>query len=212
MDKPTLIIIAGPSASGKTHLIEWLYKRYHRVISVVCADNYYFKQDEIPLEDRLKQNYDHPDALDWPLIEQHLIQLSKGQPVQCPRYCFVTCTRIQPPIIIQPKPIILLDGLLALAMPKIRALADLKIYLDTPLDLCIARRIKRDVATRGRNPEQVIDQYLTKVRPMYQEFIKPSREHADIILPSSDRIEKICVLLEQYLVSYSYQDDGKVHG
>ena len=197
-----LVIVAGPSASGKTHLIEWLYHRHPNFMSVVLADNYYARQDHIPLHERLSQNYDHPDAIEWSLLEKHLIALKKGQVVQSPKYCFVKCNRLDTTLAVKPKPIILLDGLLCLAIPSIRKLANLSLYIDTPLDICLTRRIKRDVATRGRTTEQVISQYLTRTRPMYYEFIKPSRDHADLIIPSTEHIEKVCVLLEQHLVGY----------
>tara|TARA_A100001015_G_C14955710_1_gene698684 strand:- start:722 stop:1342 length:621 start_codon:yes stop_codon:yes gene_type:complete len=206
MDNPIIIIISGPSASGKTHLIEWLYQRYAQHISVVSADNYYFKQDHIPLHDRLKVNYDHPDAIDWKLLASHLERLSINQSIQSPKYCFVKCTRLPSSITIKPKPIILLDGLLSLAMPSIRKLAHLSLYMDTPLDICLSRRIKRDVAIRGRTTEQVLNQYLTKTRPMYYDYILPSRQYADLIIPSSDHIEKVSVLLQQYLVGYIHQE------
>jgi uridine kinase len=206
MNKPMLIIIAGPSASGKTHLIEWLYHRHPGYMSIVSADNYYHKQDHIPLHERLLQNYDHPDAIEWGLLEKHLLQLLQKNTIQSPKYCFVKCTRTNNTLTIKPKPIILLDGLLCLAKPNIRQHANLSLYIDTPLDICLTRRIKRDVAVRGRTSEQVIQQYLSKTRPMYYEHILPSRQHADLIIPSTEHIEKVCVLLEQHLVGYIHQE------
>jgi uridine kinase len=206
MNTPLIVIVSGPSASGKTFLIEWLYQRHPDLLSVVSSDNYYSKQDHIPLHDRLSQNYDHPNAIEWSLLEKHLIQLKKQQTIQCPKYCFVKCNRLDTTITIKPRPVILLDGLLCLAIPNMRKLANLSLYIDTPLDICLTRRIKRDVATRGRTTDQVIAQYLTKTKPMYHEFIQPSRSFADLIIPSTEHIEKVCVLLEQHLVGYINQD------
>jgi uridine kinase len=204
MEKPIIIIVAGPSACGKTHLIEWLYHQYPQYISVVCADNYYMKQDHIPVHERLNVNYDHPKAIEWSLLAAHLKQLQKKQVVEGPKYCFVKCTRLETSLTIKPKPIILLDGLLSLAIPNIRQLAQISLYIDTPLDICLARRLKRDVAVRGRTTEQVLNQYLTKTRLMYFDYVLPSRQYADFIIPSTDHIEKVSVLLEQYLVGYNH--------
>lgn len=206
MDTPIIIIVAGPSASGKTHFIERLFQRHPGFMAIVCADNYYYQQDHIPLHQRLTKNYDHPDAIEWSLLEKHLIQLKQNQIVQSPKYSFVKCNRLETTLTIKPKPIILLDGLLCLAMPNIRQHAHLSLYIDTPLDICLTRRIKRDIATLGRTSEQVIQQYLTKTRPMYYQHILPSREHADLIMPSTDHIDKVCVLLEKHLVGYIDQE------
>lgn len=199
MSKPIIVIIAGPAASGKTSLITWLYNRYPHLISIICVDNYYFNQDHMPIHERFLQNYDHPDSLEWPLLEKHLRILKNKEAVEGPRYCFVQQTRIKPPISLTPKPVILLDGLLTLSVPSIRELADVSLYIDTPIDICLARKIKRDIDERGRTLEQSLNQYLTMTRPMYYEYILPSRQHADFIIPSSNNMEKACLLIENYL-------------
>lgn len=199
MLKPLIIVIAGPSACGKTSLITWLRSRYPNLISTLPVDNYYYALDNIPLDDRHSVNFDHPKSIEWSLLETHIQQLLKAQSIQCPRYCYITQTRISPSITVTPTPIILIDGILSLAIPEIKKLADIALYIDTPIDICLARKIKRDIAERGRTIEQSIQQYLHMTRPMYYQFILPSREQADLIIPHSNSIEKSCKLLEQYL-------------
>lgn len=209
---PILLIIAGPTASGKSHLVEHLFKQLQPYIAVICADNYYHAYDEIAFEDRFNQNFDHPDAVEWSLIEKHIIELKAGKAVQTPKYCFKQQTRLSASTYVAPKPIILLDGILSLAMPEIRKHANLSIFLDTPLDICLHRKMSRDINERARTPDRILKQYLRFTRPMYQKFILPSRQYADIILPTSESVDKLCVLLKQYLVTYKHQDEEVTDG
>jgi uridine kinase len=197
--KPTIIIIAGPAASGKTSLISWLTQRYPDIISVIPMDNYYYSLDHMPEKERHFVNYDHPDSIEWSLLEKHLIQLANGKSILCPNYSYVKQTRVLPLIPVEPRPVILLDGLLSLSMPNIRKHADSAIYIDTPIDICLARKIKRDIEKRGRTLAQSTRQYLTMTRPMYYEYVLPSRQFADFILPCSERAHKQCAILEKYL-------------
>lgn len=193
-----IIIVAGPAASGKTSLIHWLKNRHPNLVSVLPIDNYYYALDHMPEEERHFVNYDHPDSIEWTLLEEHLKMLKKGKTVECPNYCYVKQTRIQPSLITKPKPIILLDGLLTLSIENIRKLANTSLFIDTPIDICLARKIKRDIEERGRTIEQSTRQYLKMTRPMYYQFVLPSRQYADLILPGS-KTEKLGLLLEQYL-------------
>lgn len=193
-----IIIIAGPAASGKTSLIQRLQTEHPDVISTLPVDHYYLSLDHVPQEKRLSFNFDHPNALEWALLENHLKALLENQKVECPGYCYVTCTRTQDTTTVYPKPIILVDGLLTLAIPSIRQLAHTSIYIDTPIDICLARKLKRDIEERGRTLEQSTAQYLSLTRPMYYAHVLPSRQFADLILPGTS-IEKQYTLLEQYL-------------
>lgn len=202
MSKPRIVIIAGPSSSGKTSLIERLSLRYPHLVSVLCVDNYYFKQDHIPIHERYDVNYDHPNSLEWPLLQRHLESLLENKTVQGPRYCFVTQTRIAPPVIINPKPLIVIDGILTLGQKDIMSLAEDAIYLDTPLDICLARLIERNLSERGRTLEQILDQYLHQTRPMFFEFVAPSKQYATHIIPYRDNIDESYSLLEKFLEPY----------
>lgn len=196
--EPIIIVIAGPSASGKTSLISWLEQRHPKMISTIQVDRYYLNLDHIPESKRLSFNFDHPNALEWSLLETHLKQLLSGSAIECPGYCYVKCTRTHNTTQIQPKPIILLDGLLTLSMPNIRKLIHTAIYIDTPIDICLARKMKRDSEERGRSIDQIIEQYLSLTRPMYYKHVLPSRQYANLILPSMSP-EQQYNLIEEHL-------------
>jgi len=178
----TLFIgIAGGTGSGKTTLTDHLERRFGSDVCVVHHDSYYKRQDR-PFEERCKQNYDHPDAFDTPLLIEHLRELKAGRPIRCPVYSFTDHQRTDETELILPAKVVLVEGILIFQDPALRKLFDIKIFVETDADVRILRRVLRDVRDRGRTLESVITQYLTTVKPMHEQFVEPSRKYADIIV------------------------------
>jgi len=180
-----LIGITGGSGSGKTTLAAALQKRFApEELLLISLDSYYRDRSDLSLPERRKLNYDHPDAFDQPLLVEHLAALRKGDSVAQPVYDYTQHLR-GGTLEIASAPVILVEGILTLALPQVRELFDLKIYVDTPADLRVLRRLKRDVEDRGRTVDSVIAQYLATVRPMHEAHIEPTKELADLIVPGS---------------------------
>ena len=184
-DNLTLVIgVAGGTASGKTTVVEAILDRVGRErIAHIQHDSYYKDLSHLPLAERRQFNFDHPDALDTALLIQHLRALRQGHSVEVPTYDFATYCRLPQTRTVHPRPVVIVEGILILAESALRELIDLKIYVDTDADLRFIRRLKRDIAERGRTMESVIEQYLTTVRPMHLEFVEPSKRYADVIIP-----------------------------
>jgi len=180
--KPYIIGIAGGSGSGKSTFAQRLKEAFPDHISLISCDNYYLPHDELPLEKRAHLNYDAPEALEFDLMVRHLEELKNGKTALCPVYDFSQHTRSHKVTEIQPRPIILIDGILIFHDPALRDCMDLKIYVETDADERILRRAKRDMQERGRDLDSVIDQYLTTVKPMHNTYVKPTKIFADIIL------------------------------
>ena len=180
--KPYIIGIAGGSGSGKSTFAQRLKEAFPDHISLISCDNYYLPHDELPLEKRAHLNYDAPEALEFDLMVRHLEELKNGKTALCPVYDFSQHTRSNKVTEIQPRPIILIDGILIFHDPALRDCMDLKIYVETDADERILRRAKRDMQERGRDLDSVIDQYLTTVKPMHNTYVKPTKIFADIIL------------------------------
>ncbi|WP_414046224.1 uridine kinase [Macrococcus equi] len=184
MTKATIIGIAGGSGSGKTSVTSKILKNLEGYSVALIEQDYYYKnQDHLSFEERLKTNYDHPLAFDNDLLIQNLIDLRNGQTVKVPTYDYTNHTRSKKTITFEPKDVIIVEGIFALENETLRDLMDVKIYVDTDADLRILRRMVRDIEERGRTMESVIDQYLTVVRPMHNQFIEPTKRYADIIIP-----------------------------
>ena len=156
-------------------------------ITFIQHDSYYKDLSHLPLEERRQFNFDHPDALDTPLLIQHLHELRQGRSVEVPHYNFATYCRLPETRTVHPCPVVIVEGILILTEPDLRDLLDLKLYVDTDADLRLIRRIKRDIAERGRTLESVVEQYLATVRPMHLEFVEPSKRYADVIIPLGGR-------------------------
>ena len=180
--KPYVIGIAGGSGSGKSTFASRLKETFPTQVSLVSCDNYYIPHDDLSLEERAKLNYDAPEALEFDLMVQHLEQLKNGQAALCPVYDFTLHTRSQSVTKIEPRPIILIDGILIFHDEALRECMDLKIYVETDADERILRRAKRDMQERGRDLDGVIDQYLSTVKPMHNTYVEPTKVFADIIL------------------------------
>ncbi len=181
---PLIIGIAGGSGSGKSTLATSILEAIgNDRIAFLPHDAYYRNQDEKTFEQRLMVNYDHPDSLETELLIEHIQRLKQGEAVDRPVYDFKMHTRSAKTVRIEPKPIILVEGILIFVEPELRAQCSMKLFVDTDQDICFIRRLERDVTERGRTVESVINQYLKTVRPSFIEFVEPTKRFADVIIP-----------------------------
>lgn len=183
-----IIGIAGASASGKSLIAKTLYRELcdqvgDAHIGIIPEDSYYKDQSRIMMHDRIRTNYDHPTAMDHSLLFKHIQMLKAGLPIEVPVYSYTEHTRRPETTHLKPKKVIILEGILLLTDFRLREEMNFSIFVDTPLDICLMRRIKRDVNERGRSMDSVMIQYQKTVRPMFLEFIEPSKQYADIIVP-----------------------------
>jgi uridine kinase len=193
---PTLIIgVAGGSGSGKTTIAEALTEAIQGVASIK-HDAYYRHLPELSFEERTAVNYDHPESLETDLLVKHLEQLRDGLPIELPVYDFSLHLRSDETVTVAPAPVVLVEGILVLADSSLRAMMDLKVYVDTDSDLRLARRLERDIRERGRTPDSVLNQYLSTVRPMHNQYVEPSKRHADIIIPGGMKIGAVATIIE----------------
>ena len=184
MRRPVLIGITGGTGSGKSTIADALYSTFSKdCIAMIQQDMYYKDQSHLSMEERVKTNYDHPMAFDNDLLVEHLKALINGEAIEKPSYDFTVHNRAKETTTVEPRDIILVEGILILEDERIRDLLDIKVYVDTDADIRILRRLVRDINERGRTVESVIDQYLTMVRPMHMQFTEPSKRYADIIVP-----------------------------
>ena len=179
--------IAGGTGSGKTTITKKIIAEFGSDVSVIHHDSYYKAHDDMTYEERCKLNYDHPDSFDTPLLLEHLRKLKAGESVEAPVYDYTIHNRSKETETIKPARVLLVEGILIYAEPELCRELDIKIYVDTDADVRILRRIVRDVKKRGRTLDSVIDQYLTTVKPMHEEFVEPSKRRADIIIPEGGR-------------------------
>jgi uridine kinase len=188
--------IAGGTASGKTSVANELIKNLNQEkVTLVNLDSYYIDLSHLDLEERKKFNFDHPDSIDWNLIYQNLYNLFKLKEAYKPVYSFSLYNRTQDFEVLEPAKIVILEGLFALYKKELRSLMDLKIFVSAPDDIRLIRRIKRDVSERGRDIDSIIEQYLNFVRPMYIEYIKPTKNYADIIIQNEKSFKSALNLL-----------------
>lgn len=181
--KPLIIGIAGGTGSGKTTLVNRLKEQFGEDISVLSHDSYYAAHHDLTLEERQGLNYDHPSAFDTQLLVEDLLILRDGETVHAPVYDYSIHDRTDKTQEVKPNKVILVDGILIFENPVLRDLMDIKIYVDTDADVRILRRIMRDVKQRGRSLDSVVEQYLTTVKPMHEQFVEPSKRYADVIVP-----------------------------
>ena len=182
-----VIGIGGGTGSGKTTLTKRLKERLGSQVTVLSYDNYYKSHPEMPYDERVRLNYDHPSAFDTELLVEHLAALRRGETIAAPVYDFKQHDRSDETMLIAPTGVILVEGILILADERLRSQMDVKIYVDTDADVRILRRVVRDVKQRGRSLESVVTQYLTTVKPMHEQYVEPSRRYADIIVPEGGR-------------------------
>jgi uridine kinase len=185
MSTPLIIAISGASGSGKSLFTVNLLKEFSekgKTVQILREDHYYRSQDHLPMADREKNNYDHPKAFEHELLVKHLHALKNWQSIEYPHYCFKTHTRLAQTETLISAPVIIIEGIMLLAKDALQPMFHIKIFVDTPLDICLLRRLKRDIAERGRTFESVANQYESTVKPMYHQFIAPSRFTADVIV------------------------------
>ena len=197
--KTRLIGIAGRSGSGKSELAHHLAALLPGKTEVVGLDSYYFALDALPLEERGRRNFDHPDSLDWPLIARHARALSRGEAIEEPEYLFETHTRSAKARLVTPSQYLILEGLLTFHSEEVRSCLDAGIFVETPDRVCFERRLHRDIVERGRTVECVARQYSETVRPMAQQFIDPSARHADLIVRGDAPLEEMLSAARQFL-------------
>lgn len=179
-----IIGIAGGTGSGKSTVAKALLTEIGpENVAVIAQDSYYLHLGHLPFEERSQQNYDHPSAFENELLLKHLSLLRSGQAIEVPVYDFTMHLRTDETILVEPRPVIVVEGFLTLAEPELRNAFDIKIYVDTDADTRVIRRIQRDIKERGRTLDSVCHQYLTTVKPMHEAFVEPSKRYADIIIP-----------------------------
>lgn len=178
-----VIGIAGGTGSGKTTITKKLVQRFGGDVSVIYHDNYYKAHHNMPYEERAKLNYDHPDSFDTDILIEDLKQLRAGHSIKCPVYDYSIYDRTDRTITVRPARVIIVEGILIFQSRELCDLMDIKIFVDTDADVRILRRIVRDVRDRGRSLDSVVNQYLTTVKPMHEQFVEPSKRNADIIIP-----------------------------
>lgn len=185
LERPIIIGIAGGTCSGKSSIADILIEEFHHTnsVNIIKEDDYYKDQTHLPMEERVKTNYDHPFAFDFDLMIDQLHQLIDGKSIEKPTYDYTVHNRADKIEVIQPSDVLIIEGLFALYTPEIRDMEDIKIFVDTPADVRFIRRLKRDVAERARTVDSITTQYLTTVKPMHDQFVEPTKLYADVIIP-----------------------------
>ena len=182
--KVTIIGIAGGSGSGKSTLVSKLQEAFGTEdVATLCHDYYYKEHTDLSYEQRTQLNYDHPQAFDTDMMIEHIKMLKQGKEIERPVYSFVEHNRTSERVVVKPSKVVIIDGILIFENRELRDLMDIKVFVDTDADVRLARRILRDVCNRGRSMESVIEQYLSTVKPMHEEFVEPSKRYADVIIP-----------------------------
>lgn len=196
----TIIGIAGGTGSGKTtvvrKIVEALPPHY---VAVLPLDSYYNDTSHMTEEERHAINFDHPDAFDWKLLGKQMNDLRNGKAIEQPTYSYLKCNRLPETVHVEPKPVIIIEGIMTLLNKKLRELMDLKIYVDTDDDERLIRNIRRDIVERGRTVEMVVDRYLEVLKPMHEQFIEPTKRFADIIIPQGGDNKRGINILCRYI-------------
>lgn len=196
-----IIGIAGGTGSGKTTVVRNILKHLNTEnVLVVSQDNYYKDHNELSLEERQKINFDHPRSIDFELLTEHVTQLKNGEVVNQPVYSFITHSRTDETLVTHPKNVIIIEGILVLTNPELRELFDVKIFVHADSDERLIRRIQRDITERGRDLEEVLNRYRTTLKPMHEQFIEPSKIHADIIVPNMKKKNEAAIRLLSTLI------------
>ena len=187
MENILVIGIAGGTGSGKTTLMNNIMTEFEGMVTVLSHDNYYKRHDELTFEERTGLNYDEPNAIETSLMVEHLIQLRDGQAIDCPVYDFTRHNRSDETIRLEPKPVIIVEGILIFENEPLRELMDIRLFVDTDADVRLCRRIKRDVTKRGRTLESVLNQYQATVKPMHEKYVEPSKKYANLVIPEGGK-------------------------
>jgi len=195
-----IIGIAGGTGSGKTTVVRKIIERLPKdSVALLPQDSYYKDNGHLPLEERQKINFDHPNAIEFDLLIKHINLLKQGIPVQQPIYSYLTCTRSDETVLVKPKRVVIVEGILIFTNKELRNLFDLKIFVDAEADERLMRVIKRDIIERGRSVNQVLDRYEKTVKPMHVEFIEPTKQFADVIVPQGGNNHKAIDLLVRFI-------------
>ncbi|MBS7347861.1 MAG: uridine kinase [Muribaculaceae bacterium] len=197
-----VIGIAGGTGSGKTTVVRKIIESLPAdEVVVMPQDSYYKDNAHIPLEERLKMNYDEPASIEWTLLTEHIKRLKKGEDVEMPTYDFITCSRLKETVHLRPKEVIVVEGILVLTDKELRDMLDVKVFVDADADERLIRVIKRDCVERGRTPQMVIDRYQETLKPMHELYIEPSKRYADLIIPQGGGNNVAIKLLTDYIRS-----------
>lgn len=200
MKKDICIVgIAGGSASGKTTIVNNIKELFQNDIELISHDNYYLSNDDKTMEERVKLNYDHPSSFDTDKMIEDVKKLKAGEIIYRPVYDYTQHTRAKEVVEVHPKKVIILEGILILEDPRLRDLMDIKVFVDTDADERLMRRILRDTQERGRTVESVLNQYVTTVKPMHEQFVEPSKKYADIIIPRGGENKIGIHILQEHL-------------
>lgn len=200
MQKTTVIGIAGGTGSGKTTVVKKIAEALPpHYVAVVPLDSYYNDTSEMTDDERHAINFDHPDAFDWKLLTKHVNDLRNGVAIEQPTYSYLLCNRLKETIHVEPKPVIIIEGIMTLLNKKLRDIMDLKIFVDTDPDERLIRNIQRDTIDRGRTVSMVVDRYLEVLKPMHEQFIEPTKRYADLIIPQGGENEKGIGILCRYI-------------
>ncbi len=199
-----IIGICGGTGSGKTTIARSIVESVSaQNVVLVEQDSYYRNLSDMPLDERHQANFDHPDSLDSDMLVNHILRLKQGLSIEMPLYDFATHTRSEKIEIIEPRPVVIVEGILIFAEPRVLDLLDVRVFVDTPDDIRLMRRLRRDITERGRTFERTLEQYERTIRPMHYEFVEPSKRHADIIIPEGAQtgvtVEVLCGLVQRKL-------------
>ena len=202
MQNVIVIGIAGGTGSGKTTVVNKIAEALPpHYVAVVPLDSYYNDTSEMTEEERHAINFDHPDAFDWKLLTKHINDLRNGKAVEQPTYSYILCNRLKETIHVEPRPVIIIEGIMTLLNKKLRDMMDLKIFVDTDSDERLIRNIQRDVVERGRTVDMVINRYLDVLKPMHEQFIEPTKKYADIIIPQGGENKRGINIMCRYIES-----------
>ena len=204
----TIIGIAGGTGSGKTTVVRKIAQALPpHYVAVVPLDSYYNDTSHMTEEERHAINFDHPDAFDWILLIKHINMLRDGQAVEQPTYSYILCNRLPETVHVEPKPVIIIEGIMTLINKKLRDMMDLKLFVDTDSDERLIRNIQRDVVERGRTVDMVINRYLDVLKPMHEQFIEPTKKYADLIIPQGGENLKGIGILCRYIEGLVPKED-----
>ena len=211
MNNVCIVGIAGGSASGKTTIVNMIKEYFQNDIELISHDNYYWAHDDMPLEERSKLNYDHPSSFDTEQMIKDVEALKEGKAIYRPVYDYAMHTRSKETVLVEPKKVVIVEGILILEDAKLRDLMDIKVFVDTDADERLMRRIIRDINDRGRSVESVLSQYTKTVKPMHEQFVEPSKKYADIIIPRGGENKTGIHILQEHirLVLNDYQHNHK---
>ncbi len=195
-----IIGIAGGTGSGKTTVVKRIIDSLPKdEVALIPQDSYYKDSSNVPVEERQNINFDHPNAFDWDLLSKHIAMLKKGESIEQPIYSYLTCTRQRETIHVEPKEVIIIEGIMALSDRRLRNLMDLKFFVDADPDERLIRVIQRDVLERGRTAEAVMERYMKVLKPMHLEFIEPCKRYADLIIPQGGHNQKAIEIIKLYI-------------